>query len=352
MRAAALSVLLLVARAAAESEDPIDPQVRAALPDLTGTWAVAGADAAVPGSVLSLYRRQPTASAAAAPNAVYAVTEADGNPRGHCWLTPIHDFGSRRLARIDLACDGGTSGFAAADGGALSLNGTAWARRSATPAAHNATIHTVHMIYMNHYDVGYTGYVNDVDNKYMHDYFPLAASTAKAMKANTSDGGDRFIYTTHAWLMQRFLECPCPQPPPTPPCVAGLPGVWTSADGRARFYFSDVRHGVSVNCLTTDWEATPAGNCTWGSGKCTLSGSDVSCELDDGKTIAGAVSAGGDTITFAGGADSWHKFTGPLSGLWYGTKRVVNGPNDPEQYLVIGHNASDGNVSVWWDTGM
>ena len=108
--------------------------------------------------------------------------------------------------------------------------------------------------------------------RYMHDYFPLAASTAKAMKANASDSGDRFIYTTHAWLMQRFLDCPCPQPPPTSPCTAGLPGVWTAADGRSRFYFSKPRdshnEGLSVKCLTSDFQATPAGSCTWNSGTC------------------------------------------------------------------------------------
>ena len=204
----------------------------------------------------------------------------------------------------------------------------------------------------NYTRAGYTGYVNDVDNKYMHDYFPLAAATAKAMKANASDGGDRFVYTTHAWLMQRFLSCPCPQPHPTPPCATGLPGVWTSANGGSRFYFSSVRKGteVSVRCLTTDWEATPAGACAWSSGTCSLAGTRILCALDNGKTIAGTVSAGAATIAFAGAA--WRKFTGPLSGLWYGCKRVVNGPNDPQQYLVIGHNASTGAVSVWWDTGL
>ena len=174
----------------------------------------------------------------------------------------------------------------------------------------------------------------------MHNYFPLAASTAKAMKANASDGADRFIYTTHAWLMQRFLECPCPQPPPTAPCTAGgLPGVWTAGDGRSRFYFSNPRDpakaGLTVNCLTSDLEASPAGSCSWGSGRCTivttmLDADDqdrLSCELDNGQTIAGAISAGADAIAWLGGSGGdWRKFTGPLSGLWYGCKRIVNGP--------------------------
>jgi hypothetical protein len=200
--------------------------------------------------------------------------------------------------------------------------------------------------------VGYTGFVNDVDNKYMHDYFPLAAATAKEMRSNASDS-DRFIYTTHAWLMQRFLDCPCPQPPPTPPFSPGIPGLWISTDGHSRYYFSTVHNGLSVRCLTSDWEASPAGSCSWSSGTCALTGSALSCELNNGKTMRGAVSAGVDSIAFgAAGGGNWRKFTGRLSGLWYGVKRVVNGPNDPKQYLVIGHNASDGNVSVWWDTGI
>ena len=367
---------LLIAQARGE------PQPVTVLPDLTGTWALTdvpnGAEDTVGGDsmLLSLFRHQPVAAAAAAPNSVYAY-EIDGDDRGHCWLVPAFDYTSRELLRIELQCDGGERGSVATDGSlSLRINGSTWGRRSPRPATHNATIHTVHMIYMNHYDVGYTGFVNDVDNNYMHNYFPLAASTANEMKTNSSDGGDRFIYTTHAWLMQRFLDCPCPQPPPTPPCVPGLPGVWASGDGLARYHFSAVKSDIkrdneraeaedggqrlSVRCLTTDWETAPPGNCTWSTGACSQTASHISCELDDGKTIVGTVSAAGqngfDTISFAGASGvasaSWHKFTGPLSGLWYGCKRVVNGPNDPHQYLVIGHNDSDDNVSVWWDTNV
>ena len=62
-----------------------------------------------------------------------------------------------RLQRVELSCDGGDTGHLISDADSNSLqlliNGTLWTRRSAAPAAHNATIHTVHMIYMNHYDV-------------------------------------------------------------------------------------------------------------------------------------------------------------------------------------------------------
>lgn len=53
--------------------------------------------------------------------------------------------------------------------------------------------------------MGYTDFVNGVDNVYMHEYFPLAASTASQMRA----GGQNFTYTTHPWLMDRYLACPC-----------------------------------------------------------------------------------------------------------------------------------------------
>ena len=129
------------------------------LPDLSGTWAVAGTgdgDVGVgPSPVLSLYRHQPGRSAAAAPNSVYT-RELGGSPRGHCWLTPFYGYDTRLLQRVELTCDGGDSGYitTATTNRGLVINGETWARQSATPATHNTTIHTVHMIYMNHYDVG------------------------------------------------------------------------------------------------------------------------------------------------------------------------------------------------------
>ena len=352
MRAGLLS--LLVAHACGHPESDLDGISSSQLPDLTGTWETREVDKNET-RVLSLFRHQPAAAAAAAPNSVYSCT-IDDIACGHCWLVPMYDYSSRNLQKVEVQCDDGTLGFVVAgtDGSLdVILNSSRWFHQSTVPRAHNTTIHTVHMVYMNHYDVGYTGFVNDVDNKYMHNYFPLAASTAKEMKANRSDGGDRFIYTTHAWLMQRFLECPCPQPPPTPPCVDGLPGVWSSSDGRARYHFSADRPGhVAVRCLTSDWESTPAGTCNWNTGMCSLTASRIVCELDNGKTMAGVVSDDDASISFPKPDTAWSKFTGPLSGLWYGCKRVVNGPNDPYQYLVIAQNASTDNVSVWWDTGV
>ena len=168
-------LFLLTARAAAEPSSTAPGAnnffvgTRAALPDLTGSWA-ATADT---GNVLltremSLFRQQPTHAAAAAPNSVYA-REVGGVPRGHCWLTPFHHYGSRRLERIELRCDGGDGGSVdVATGDSLVLAGHGWARQSATVPPHNTTIHTVHMVYMNHYDVGYTGYERPCSCRLFH----------------------------------------------------------------------------------------------------------------------------------------------------------------------------------------
>lgn len=182
------------------------------------------------------------------------------------------------------------------------------------------------------YDVGYTGFVNDVDNKYMHDYFKLAAATARTMKNDTSTA-DRFIYTTHTWLMQRFLDCPCPEKRmPT----SEHAGVYTDATGAWRLYVSQVDESSSFNlqCLTANWTGGSPGGCGWTSGKCILSNASatLSCDLDNGKAMATWPKA-------------WKKFTGGLSGLWYG-------PSDTQDFFVQAHDAETNEVTVWWDTGI
>eukprot|EP00041_Stephanoeca_diplocostata_P006264 m.79354 g.79354 ORF g.79354 m.79354 type:complete len:876 (+) comp16268_c0_seq5:68-2695(+) len=68
-------------------------------------------------------------------------------------------------------------------------------------------IHTVHLVFMNHLDVGYASFINNIDNEYFHGYFPKAKLLADQMRA--LEGTDRFIYVTHPWLMSFFLDCPC-----------------------------------------------------------------------------------------------------------------------------------------------
>ena len=154
MMRAALLALLFAPCAAAEQPEP---EIHAVLPDLSGTWLATTETS----SVLSLYRHQPTSAAAAVPNAVYA-RELDGKHLGHCWSTPSYDYSSRGLQHIEFTCDGGDRGLVTTVDSSssssstvlLSISGVDWRRSSLVPAPHNATIHTVHMIYMNHYDVG------------------------------------------------------------------------------------------------------------------------------------------------------------------------------------------------------
>ena len=68
---------------------------------------------------------------------------------------------------------------------------------------------------MNHLDLGYSlnggsspipGLLANVLNMYFHSFFPRAISLATSMR----DLGlsERFIYTTHPFLVSLFLDCP------------------------------------------------------------------------------------------------------------------------------------------------
>ncbi len=92
--------------------------------------------------------------------------------------------------------------------GTISTNGTliAWDNNSSWGKAGMQVlptpIRTVHVVFMNHLDVGYngiplTGFINNILNIYFHQYFPRAIQIAEEMRA--LGGTDRFIYTTHPW---------------------------------------------------------------------------------------------------------------------------------------------------------
>jgi len=70
----------------------------------------------------------------------------------------------------------------------------------------------VHVVFMNHLDVGYNGiypevgFAFNVINRYFDVYFPSAIETAQQLK---KEGGKySLIYTTHAWLVDLYLSCP------------------------------------------------------------------------------------------------------------------------------------------------
>ena len=69
----------------------------------------------------------------------------------------------------------------------------------------------VHIIAMNHLDVGYNGIpglglINNILNEYFSTYFPRAISVAQELTKRGN--APRLIYTTHAWLLHLYLHCP------------------------------------------------------------------------------------------------------------------------------------------------
>jgi hypothetical protein len=65
----------------------------------------------------------------------------------------------------------------------------------------------VHLLFMSHLDVGFTGLINDVHNSYLDSHYPRALYLAAAMRANATSQ-DRFSYTTHPWLLSLYFSCP------------------------------------------------------------------------------------------------------------------------------------------------
>ncbi len=69
----------------------------------------------------------------------------------------------------------------------------------------------VHVVFMNHLDVGYNGipkigFINNVLNKYFDEYYPRAISLGEDMDKQHPNLG--FVYTTHSWLVYMYLNCP------------------------------------------------------------------------------------------------------------------------------------------------
>jgi hypothetical protein len=69
----------------------------------------------------------------------------------------------------------------------------------------------VHIVAMNHLDVGYNGIpelglINNILNRYFQVYFPRAISVAASLRAR--GGAERLVYTTHAFLVHLYVHCP------------------------------------------------------------------------------------------------------------------------------------------------
>mmetsp|Transcript_31735 Transcript_31735/g.84485 ORF Transcript_31735/g.84485 Transcript_31735/m.84485 type:complete len:878 (-) Transcript_31735:121-2754(-) len=184
----------------------------APLPDMTGFWAHDS------GRQWMLQLYQPPTLPAASPNSTYSLREGLAfGLSATCVLLPVYDYDTRRRLRTDIACDSADGSNGIAGRGSLVNNGSGvawndgsrWSRNQphvSEQLGRYSGVHTVHVVFMNHYDVGYTDFINGVDNTYIHKYYPLAEETSKKFRVNSSDS---FMYTTHPWLMDRFLNCPC-----------------------------------------------------------------------------------------------------------------------------------------------
>ncbi|XP_070532504.1 uncharacterized protein [Ptychodera flava] len=73
-------------------------------------------------------------------------------------------------------------------------------------------INHVHIVYMNHLDVGYNGlldqkgFVNNVLNRYFNVYYPRAINVANNL--HSLGGRESQVYTTHPWLVSLYVDCP------------------------------------------------------------------------------------------------------------------------------------------------
>eukprot|EP00878_Enallax_costatus_P022037 GHUV01023361.1.p1 GENE.GHUV01023361.1~~GHUV01023361.1.p1 ORF type:complete len:573 (+),score=177.34 GHUV01023361.1:634-2352(+) len=84
--------------------------------------------------------------------------------------------------------------------GLLLLVVPCWAR------VHDYSGTTVHVVFSNHLDVGFTQLDNETLNAYFHDHIPRAIWLSEWLKLSGSS--DSFIWTTHPWLLSLYLDCP------------------------------------------------------------------------------------------------------------------------------------------------
>ena len=87
-------------------------------------------------------------------------------------------------------------------------DGSAWTRRNDSLPP---TFTSVHVVFMNHLDVGYNGVpvlglINNILNIYFGEYFPRAISVANDLRSR--GGTERLIWTSQPWLVSLYLDCP------------------------------------------------------------------------------------------------------------------------------------------------
>jgi hypothetical protein len=191
-----------------------------AICDLTGEWQ------AVSGDGSSRYDFNQSANGSVV--VTFMQTDhrggrSDPPPQRHLTLAPPAGHWQRCTGTINdyvvsLQTDTGHSLSGQVDGNCSRIpwgTGPAWCRvgsgdcgRSPDPggAADPESISKVHVVSMCHLDVGFTDTVAGVVNKYWHLYFPMAANTSSYL--NTAGKPPQYVFTTHAWLLDMFFDCP------------------------------------------------------------------------------------------------------------------------------------------------
>lgn len=66
------------------------------------------------------------------------------------------------------------------------------------------SITTIHVVHKTHLDVGFTDYAANVVKRYVDEFIPAAIRLADALES--SDGSERFIWTTGSWLITHALS--------------------------------------------------------------------------------------------------------------------------------------------------
>lgn len=67
----------------------------------------------------------------------------------------------------------------------------------------NELIKNVHVVFMTHFDMGFTGLADQVLDSYVHEFIPEAVSLAEEMNR---DGKKRFVWTVGAFLIDYYLK--------------------------------------------------------------------------------------------------------------------------------------------------
>ncbi|CAF4439447.1 unnamed protein product, partial [Rotaria sp. Silwood2] len=76
--------------------------------------------------------------------------------------------------------------------------------RSSSSSTTYPWIKKVHVVSMTHLDVGFTNFAANVCSLYFNNHLPNAARLAQELRDR--GGEERFIFTTHPWILLEFFD--------------------------------------------------------------------------------------------------------------------------------------------------